>query len=150
MALFLIMSSSSITTVFSLRILGLFPHPGLSHFHFFHPIMRSLADAGHDVTVISHFPDKQSPAPENYHDLRLPTTESLSNSVDLKVIPTYFNKINNKLALSRMNFCLFAINQFRCSHIACRCSIFWNFSKSLNGVRMHVSLHWALQLYRSS
>lgn len=67
----------------SLRILGLFPHPGLSHFHFFHPIMRALADAGHDVVVVSHFPDKNSP--DNYEDLRLPITDMLMNSVDLEV-----------------------------------------------------------------
>lgn len=77
--IFLITSSS----VYSIRVLGLFPHPGLSHFHFFHPIMRGLADAGHDVTVVSHFPDKHSPP--NYKDLRLPLTDMLSNSVDLKV-----------------------------------------------------------------
>lgn len=79
MLIFLITSSS----VQSIRVLGLFPHPGLSHFHFFHPIMRGLADAGHDVTVVSHFPDKQSPS--NYKDLRLPLTDMLTNSVDLKV-----------------------------------------------------------------
>lgn len=71
------------TSVQSLRILGLFPHPGLSHFHFFHPIMRALADAGHDVVVVGHFPDKNSP--DNYEDLRLPMTDMLMNSVDLEV-----------------------------------------------------------------
>lgn len=82
--LFLVTSSS----VYSLRILGLFPHPGVSHFHFFHPVMRALADAGHDVTVVSHFPDSQSPS--NYHDMKLPTTNTLSNSVDLKVTIAIF------------------------------------------------------------
>lgn len=71
------------TSVQSLRILGIFPHPGLSHFHFFHPIMRALADAGHDVVVVGHFPDKNSP--DNYEDLRLPMTDMLMNSVDLEV-----------------------------------------------------------------
>lgn len=72
-----------------LRILGLFPHPGLSHFHFFHPIMRALADAGHDVVVVSHFPDKNSP--DNYEDLRLPITDMLTNSVDLEVKNSFEN-----------------------------------------------------------
>lgn len=67
----------------SLRVLGLFPHPGVSHFHFFHPIMRGLADAGHDITVVSHFPDKN--APPNYKDLSLSETSLLTNSVDLAV-----------------------------------------------------------------
>lgn len=67
----------------SLKILGLFPHPGASHFHFFHPIMRGLADAGHDVTVVSHFPDKN--ASINYKDLKLPETNLLTNSINLEV-----------------------------------------------------------------
>lgn len=67
----------------SLKILGIFPHPGLSHFHFFHPIMRGLANAGHDVTVVSHFPDKN--APKNYLDMPLTATELLTNSVNLEV-----------------------------------------------------------------
>lgn len=73
----------SINSANSLKILGLFPHPGVSHFHFFHPIMRALADAGHDVTVVSHFPDKD--APVNYKDLKLPSTNLLTNVVDLEV-----------------------------------------------------------------
>ncbi|XP_004533721.1 UDP-glucuronosyltransferase 2B19 [Ceratitis capitata] len=67
---------------YPLKILGLFPHPGISHFHFFHPIMRGLAEKGHDVTVISHFPDKSPPA--RYKDLPLTNLETLSDSVDLK------------------------------------------------------------------
>lgn len=45
--------------------------------------MRGLADAGHDVTVISHFPDKT--APNNYKDLKLTNTNLLTNSVNLEV-----------------------------------------------------------------
>lgn len=67
----------------SLKILGLFPHPGLSHFHFFHPIMRGLAEKGHDVTVISHFSDNN--APQNYKDVPLPKTDTFTNTVDLSV-----------------------------------------------------------------
>lgn len=66
-----------------IRVLGLFPHPGISHFHFFHPIMRGLADVGHDVTVVSYFPDPTAPA--NYKDLPLKEVATLKNSVDLAV-----------------------------------------------------------------
>lgn len=66
-----------------LRILGLFPHPGASHFHFFHPVMRGLAEAGHDVTVVSHFPDKNPP--KNYKNLALTGLDLLTNAVDLAV-----------------------------------------------------------------
>lgn len=67
----------------ALRVLGLFPHPGSSHFQVFHPVMRSVAAAGHDVTVISYFPDK-NPLPK-YNDLRLTGLEVLKDVVDLKV-----------------------------------------------------------------
>lgn len=67
----------------SLRILGLFPHPGISHFNFFHPIMLGLAEAGHDVTVVSHFPDKN--APSNYEDVIISGEEPMVNSVHLEV-----------------------------------------------------------------
>lgn len=79
----LLLAVATIDIANSLKILGIFPHPGLSHFHFFHPILRGLADAGHDVTVISHFPDKNAPA--NYVDMPLTKTTLLTNSVDLEV-----------------------------------------------------------------
>lgn len=66
------------------RILGLFPHPGLSHFHFFHPIMKTLAEAGHEVTVVSHFPN--DPPMENYKDELLSNIQDgLKNSVSIDV-----------------------------------------------------------------
>ena len=80
---FVLIITFSVGCTNSLKILGLFQHPGVSHFHFFHPIMRGLADAGHDVTVVSHFPDKN--APSNYKDLVLRKTDILTNSVDLEV-----------------------------------------------------------------
>lgn len=40
------------------KILGVFPHPGKSHFDFFQPLMKALAEKGHEVTVISHFPQR--------------------------------------------------------------------------------------------
>lgn len=74
---------SVISSINSLKILGLFPHPGLSHHNFIHPIMRALADVGHDVTVVSHFPDKN--APPNYKDLVIKDEDKTTNSVDLEV-----------------------------------------------------------------
>lgn len=43
------------------RILGLFGHPGLSHYKVFYPIVRGLAEAGHEVTVVSYFPGLGEP-----------------------------------------------------------------------------------------
>lgn len=45
--------------------------------------MRGLAEAGHEVTVVSHFPDK-NPA-EGYTDLPLSGIQTLVNNVDLSV-----------------------------------------------------------------
>ncbi|XP_030384151.1 UDP-glucuronosyltransferase 2B1 [Scaptodrosophila lebanonensis] len=66
-----------------LKVLGLFPHPGVSHFHFFRPIMRGLAEAGHDVSVVSHFPEKNPPI--RYKDFPLTGIDTLTNSVDLQM-----------------------------------------------------------------
>lgn len=64
-----VVSQCSNNSVQALRILGLVPSPALSHFKFFQPILKGLAEAGHDVTVYSYFPDKD--APSNYHDVDL-------------------------------------------------------------------------------
>lgn len=52
-----------------LNILGIFPYQGKSHFFVFRIYLRELASRGHNVTVISHFPEKD--APVNYHDISL-------------------------------------------------------------------------------
>lgn len=51
----------------------------------FYPLMRNLAERGHNVTVISHFPDK-NPVP-GYKDVTLEGLAdiSLNNGVDLEV-----------------------------------------------------------------
>lgn len=66
-----------------LRVLGLFPHPGNSHFDFFRPILRGLAETGHSITVISHFPEKHPP--KNYKDKPLSGLDVLTNTVNLSV-----------------------------------------------------------------
>lgn len=54
---------------YSLNILGIFPYHGKSHFIVFRVYLRELARRGHNVTVISHFPEQDPPA--NYHDISL-------------------------------------------------------------------------------
>ncbi|XP_067012645.2 UDP-glycosyltransferase UGT5 [Anabrus simplex] len=49
------------------RILGVFPHIGKSHFDVFEPLMKTLAERGHEVSVLSHFPLSNPPA--NYTNL---------------------------------------------------------------------------------
>lgn len=83
-----------------LKILGLFPHPGHSHFFVFQPVMRALADAGHDVTIVSHFPEKNPP--KNYKDLPLTGIHELTSGIDLKVrflAFIYLYGILNKLSI---------------------------------------------------
>lgn len=53
----------------SLNILGIYPYQGKSHFFVFRVFLLELAKRGHNVTVISHFPEKD--APPNYHDISL-------------------------------------------------------------------------------
>lgn len=51
------------------RILGVFPHVAKSHFMMSEVLMKGLASRGHEVVVISHFPQK-TPIP-NYTDISL-------------------------------------------------------------------------------
>lgn len=77
-----IFSSYFAEPVAAVRVLGLFPHPAISHFRFFQPILRGLADAGHDVTVVGLF--KHENPPPNYHDVIIPG-EILTNAIGLQV-----------------------------------------------------------------
>lgn len=52
---------------FGARILAVFPHYGASHFMAFEPLMLELASRGHEVVVISRYP--QSEKIENYFDI---------------------------------------------------------------------------------
>ena len=56
-----------------LRILGVFSLPAVSHFFYFRPILRGLAEAGHNVTVVSYYPDPSA----NYTDLPLLADETI-------------------------------------------------------------------------
>lgn len=54
--------------------------------------MKALAEAGHDVTVVSHFPSKE--VIENYRDEPLKGTGDLVNFVNLDVS---FKTVNSSL-----------------------------------------------------
>lgn len=80
------------------KILGLFPHPGKSHFDVFKPLLKELALKGHEVTVVSHFP-LEKPI-KNYVDINLSekTNSVLVDVIPLEMIPsgklhTYFEPI---------------------------------------------------------
>ncbi|KAF5302668.1 hypothetical protein FQA39_LY19052 [Lamprigera yunnana] len=64
------------------NILGIFPHTGKSHFNIFEPLMKALVRKGHNVTVISHFPQKD--VLKNYEDISLKGTfPILTNSFNI-------------------------------------------------------------------
>lgn len=65
------------------KILGLFPFPAISHNTFFHPIGLALAEAGHNVTMVTYFPDKNPPA--NYTNIVLDDLDILTNGIQLDV-----------------------------------------------------------------
>ncbi|XP_018570346.1 UDP-glucuronosyltransferase 1-3 isoform X1 [Anoplophora glabripennis] len=58
-----------LTSSSGLNILGVFPHLGKSHADVFITLMKGLAQKGHTVTVISHFPLSKSIP--NYKDIDL-------------------------------------------------------------------------------
>ncbi|XP_055385991.1 UDP-glycosyltransferase UGT5-like [Condylostylus longicornis] len=66
-ATFLILCNFSLN--YGYNILALFPHPGISHFYFFQPLLKELARKGHNLTVVSNFPEK-NPI-KNYIDITL-------------------------------------------------------------------------------
>lgn len=65
------------------KILALFPHPGKSHVDVFLPLTKALAEKGHEITVISHFPLTNSMP--RYTDIRLgDDTTPLINILDIE------------------------------------------------------------------
>ncbi|XP_023314407.1 uncharacterized protein LOC106648144 [Trichogramma pretiosum] len=80
-----------------LRILGMFPLHGKSHFHMCGSIMRGMAERGHQVDVYSHFP-RQSPIP-NYTDYSLAgTLPALANNITWD----YVSKVQSGVSIPRM------------------------------------------------
>ncbi|XP_044733444.1 uncharacterized protein LOC123296047, partial [Chrysoperla carnea] len=82
------------------KILGVFPHGGKSHFFVFAPILRELAQRGHEVTVISHFPEK-NPLP-NYKDISIVGAGEIGlNNIPAGAIPNgIFTNIFTHIVLS--------------------------------------------------
>ncbi|KAJ8730592.1 hypothetical protein PYW08_002005 [Mythimna loreyi] len=79
----------AVQNVQSARILGLFPHTGKSHQMVFDPLLKTLAERGHDVTVVSFFPIKDPPA--NYTIVSLEGIATLGlETIDL----SYFESPN--------------------------------------------------------
>lgn len=84
----LVLFLTCVTFTCGLKILGIFHHPGKSHFDVFKPILVGLANKGHQLTVISHFPLKK---PINgYKDISLAnTTRALLDVIDMDTFQGY-------------------------------------------------------------
>lgn len=56
---FFIVFISLVQFIENAKILAVFPLPGSSHFIMFERVLKGLAQKGHEVDVVSHFPLKQ-------------------------------------------------------------------------------------------
>lgn len=75
----------NIICVSSYNILGIFPLTGKSHFLSFDPIMMGLALKGHNVTVLGHFPLKESIV--NYKDIVIGDSDIFYNDIEKSNLP---------------------------------------------------------------
>lgn len=55
----LIVCSVCVQNVENYKILAIFPLPSKSHFVMFERLLKELAVRGHEVDVVSHFPQKK-------------------------------------------------------------------------------------------
>lgn len=76
-----------------LKILGVFGHPGKSHFDIFRSLLEELGRRGHELTVISYFPRSEKAKSEEplprYRDISLVSDEQRQfvDVIDLHTIP---------------------------------------------------------------
>ena len=87
----------------ALRILGIFPLPGKSHFIMCESLMRGLAAKGHQVDVYSHFPLKK-PVP-NYNDYSLAgSLPQLQNNVSYEFINTFTESVSMEALMKMIGY----------------------------------------------
>lgn len=145
----------------ALNILGIFPYHGTSNFLVFQVYLRELANRGHNVTVISHFPDKNPPA--NYHDISLagtieilkddvPVENSYRSIIEIALILALTGKENceimvkNKnvqdLVHSKAKFDLVVVEQFNSD---CALGIAYKLEAPIVGMTSHILMPWHYQ-----
>ncbi|KAK4886916.1 hypothetical protein RN001_003187 [Aquatica leii] len=85
------------------KILGLFPYEGKSHFISFEPLLKALAAKGHEVTVISHFPQK-TPLP-NLNDIDIGGSFSSTGVINLDYLTgSRFQKYLTPIVLAYLGY----------------------------------------------
>lgn len=66
----IVLLALAISSGSGIKILGIFPTSGNSHFFVGQGIMKSLHSAGHEITMLSPFPQKKPM--ENWTDIDIP------------------------------------------------------------------------------
>ncbi|CAH0625489.1 unnamed protein product [Chrysodeixis includens] len=146
-----------------LNILGIFPYQGKSHFFVFRVYLRELARRGHDVTVISHFPEGD--APKNYHDVSLAgSSEAIEGDVPigqynkylLLLGTSYFltkkgvencetmlaNQQVQKLIKEKPKFDVIVVEQFNSD---CALGMAYKLQAPVVGIMSHIMMPWHYQ-----
>lgn len=146
----------------SFNILSVLPYHGKSHFFVFKVLMDELANRGHNVTVISHFPQKN--APDNYHDISLagslkiledemrPVQRDYSTILDTITYLTSSgqenceimlqNKEVQRLVQSGQIFDLVLVEQFNTD---CGLGLAYKLKSPVVGITSHILMPWHYQ-----
>jgi glucuronosyltransferase len=86
---FLLWITSSVNFCHGAKILAVFPTPSKSHWILGQPLMKELARAGHEVTVMSPFQAKNPP--KNYRHIEMKAAEKMYEG-------EFVNIINEKMS----------------------------------------------------
>nr|XP_023012474.1 UDP-glucuronosyltransferase 2C1-like [Leptinotarsa decemlineata] len=86
------------------NILVVFPMPAPSHFILGNALARGLAEAGHDVTMVSPYEDKNPPKNGKYSNIVLEGNTQAQSSAHRKINLFKFGKVNPFLNMKSMNY----------------------------------------------
>lgn len=148
----------------ALNILGIFPYHGKSHFIVFRVFLQELIRKGHNVTVISHYPEKNPP--QNYHDISLAgsiraTEDSLpvekrtyKTLIEVSLYLTFAGKENCEVMLAnkqvrslvdaKQKFDVIVVEQFNSD---CALGLAYKLNAPVVGMTSHVLMPWHYNRY---
>ncbi|XP_059045118.1 uncharacterized protein LOC131840922 [Achroia grisella] len=147
----------------ALKILGVFPHLGKSHFFVFQPYLLELANRGHEVTVISHFPQKLPI--NNYKDINLageinvfedsfPIERSYWTIIQITLMAVHYGRTDCKTMLSNENvqnlwktntkFDLVVTEQFNSD---CSLGLAYKLKTPVVGITSHKIMPWHMSRF---
>lgn len=103
----LLVAVGALSTANGANILGVFPINGRSHWVVYEALMKALAARGHNVTVITSFPQKTPMA--NYTDIDVSASfPSAVNTISVDIVLQYLTSVfaNQKfISDHQMNIC---------------------------------------------